>query len=79
VKIDDLASILDMNRTEFFKKLGDWSKIFNFTIDGDFIEILAQDIDAFMNLLDKSYDEWAESKSQKHKKLVHLNLIYFLK
>ncbi len=69
VKIDDVASIFKMERSYLFEKLIEWSKSFEFRIDGDYLKIQSRDIEGLMNLLDKSYDEWALPIKQKHKKI----------
>lgn len=56
-----------MDRGDLFRKFGEWSETFDFIIDGDYIKIKSEDMDAFMDALDKSFEDWEspEKKSQK--------------
>ncbi len=58
VNLNDVASILDMNRFDLMKKLIEWRKMFEFKIDGDYLKVATKDIANLVNLLDSSYDKW---------------------
>jgi len=68
VNLNDISSLLDIDRGDLIKRLIDWSNLFEFTIDGDYLKIKSQDIDVFMDLLDKSYEKWGSPAKKKQKK-----------
>jgi hypothetical protein len=72
VNIYDLMVSLDSESAEIFKKLGNWSKIFEFTVSGGFIAIKKEDVEGFTMILEKSYDQWVE-KEKKKKILVFIS------
>ncbi len=64
VKVNDLADALDLSRSELFKKFTEGGKIFKFKIDGDYVKIQSEDMNAFLSYLDKSFERWDSSESQ---------------
>ncbi len=68
VNLNDVASMLDIERAELLKKLIEWRKILKFKIDGDYIKVEKEDISNLLNLLDSSYQDWNSDKKKTLKK-----------
>ncbi len=68
VNINDVAGILGLSRNEVIKKLMEWRKHFEIKLDGDYINIKAQDVNSLMGLLDKSYASWSSEPNKAQKK-----------
>lgn len=68
VNINDVSSILEIDRTSLFKKLVDWAKMFDFKIDGDYLKIKTEDVDKMIGLLDQSFSEWTSVPNMQQKK-----------
>lgn len=62
IKLDDLASILSMDRPRLMEMLVDWNGVFtDFKIVGDEIVIEnAEELTSFIDILDKQYDSWKD-------------------
>ncbi len=68
VNINDIALILGLERAEVLKRLIEWRKHFEVKLDGDYINIKTQDVNALMSLLDKSYETWSSDPNKAQKK-----------
>ncbi len=68
VNIIDVAEVLGLSRGEVVKKLIEWRKHFDVRLDGDYINIKPQDVNALMSLLDKSYQTWSTESTKAQKK-----------
>ncbi|MHA1372558.1 MAG: hypothetical protein ACTSRA_22915, partial [Promethearchaeota archaeon] len=65
--IDDLASILKMDRKQLISFVFDWSEYTNIMIDGDYIITKCKaNVDSFITDLDQQFSEWF--KREKNKK-----------
>ncbi|MHA1372489.1 MAG: hypothetical protein ACTSRA_22550, partial [Promethearchaeota archaeon] len=70
LRIDDVSSLLGMDRVALLSLLLDWSGRMGFKIDGDFIVTSeGMDIGAFMAGLDQQFSEWSESEKDKRGKI----------
>ena len=68
VNINDVAEVLGLSRGEVVKKLIEWKKHFDVRLDGDYINIKSQDVNALMALLDKSFETWNSDSNKAQKK-----------
>ena len=58
IRIEDLASVLKLERATLFDKLIDWSDEFSYEIDGDFLNVNKDSISSFIEALDKQFISW---------------------
>lgn len=63
-KIEDLASILDMDRTFLLKNLIKGAQSVQFFIDGEFLEIEQENLVPFIRLLETYYATWLEEERE---------------
>ncbi|MHA1734095.1 MAG: hypothetical protein ACTSU5_19305 [Promethearchaeota archaeon] len=61
LKIDDMAAVLEMSRTDLIKNLLDWSEEFNFKINGEYVDFDASQVEEFIKQLDQSFEMWEDS------------------
>ncbi|MHA1715695.1 MAG: hypothetical protein ACTSXP_08615, partial [Promethearchaeota archaeon] len=70
LRIDDVSSLLDVDRVDLMSLLLDWSGRMGFKIDGDFIVTSGEmDVGAFIADLDRQFAEWSESEKDKRGKI----------
>ncbi|MBY9003170.1 MAG: hypothetical protein KGD73_04300 [Candidatus Lokiarchaeota archaeon] len=54
---------------EFYEKLLKWIEQFNFRIDGEMLILNEENIEDFIVLLDKQYEDWNKKERAKYKKI----------
>ncbi|MHA1372268.1 MAG: hypothetical protein ACTSRA_21425, partial [Promethearchaeota archaeon] len=70
LRIDDVSSLLGMERVALLSILLDWSGRMGFKIDGDYIVTSeGMDVGAFIADLDRQFSEWSESEKDKRGKI----------
>ena len=69
INLNEVASLLNLKRTELMKQLLEWRKSIEFKIVGDTLKIDSHDMDGFLNLLDKAFTEWESEEKLKSKKI----------
>ncbi len=69
VNINDIASLMDLPRTEVIKKLIEWKNLFKFKIDGDFVRLDQAELSNVLNAIDKSFEDWNSEARKSQKKL----------
>ncbi|MHA1369947.1 MAG: hypothetical protein ACTSRA_09570 [Promethearchaeota archaeon] len=70
IRIDDMVSVLKMDRGSLMELLFDWSEHLGFRIDGDYlITGSGLGIGAFIANLDRQFSEWGESEKNKRGKI----------
>ncbi|MHA1699130.1 MAG: hypothetical protein ACTSWN_09860, partial [Promethearchaeota archaeon] len=70
LRIDDIASSLQMDRANLMDLLFEWSGRLGFRIDGDYIVTSeGMNIGAFVADLDRQFSEWSESEKDKKGKI----------
>jgi hypothetical protein len=68
IKRNDIAKILGIPEDDIIMKLFDWADKFPFKIDGDFVVV--EDINAFVNAIDKQFEDWEGKESSKDGKIL---------
>ena len=58
VRVDMVKNILELKKKEFESKIIELSKQFGFIIEGDYIIVEVENISAFLDALDKKFDDW---------------------
>jgi hypothetical protein len=69
VKIDDLAALLKMERTDLMERLISWSKDISFKISGDEIVISGEASDKLVSELDRQFASWNTKETKKDGKI----------
>nr|MDO8088547.1 hypothetical protein [Candidatus Sigynarchaeum springense] len=65
VRIDDLASLLQINRSQLLEKLIEWSSVVQFKIVKDEIHITSSESEKLVAELDRYYASWGEGEQNK--------------
>jgi len=63
IAMEQMRSILDMDKKEFDKKIVDWAEEFGFTIDREYVNVKKESVDDFIDMLDSQFKSW-ESKEK---------------
>ncbi|NHJ25317.1 MAG: hypothetical protein EAX89_12120, partial [Candidatus Lokiarchaeota archaeon] len=69
VKMDTLKDYLKMDTTTFNQKIFDWAAQFNFTIDGDYLNIRKENVSDFIDELEKQFSSWRRTEENQLDKL----------
>ncbi|MHC1590743.1 MAG: hypothetical protein ACXQS8_01530, partial [Candidatus Helarchaeales archaeon] len=70
IKIDDIATVLELDRGRLMALLFDWSDRLGILIDGDYIlNEKGADFSSFIADLDRQFSEWSKREKDKGGKI----------
>ncbi|MHA1371130.1 MAG: FG-GAP repeat domain-containing protein [Promethearchaeota archaeon] len=69
IRIDDLALIFGLTRSELLEEIFSWAELFNIRLEGDLIVINSENVDDFIQYLDDAFSQWKSLEENKTGKI----------
>jgi len=69
ISLSMMRDILELDEKTFNQRIIDWAAEFNFTIDGEYLNVNKETVDDFIDALDRQFAMWGKTEQERNGKI----------